>query len=306
MQRCLIVVLGVLSIVLLSGCDRQTRGYPLEAELLERAAPAAPPANALAAARSPTAQIAYSHEVTLEMRAESVSARFDRARQQCLENSALKCILVRATVTAGDLDSGTLPSATIEVRLPHDTIDIFQKDLLTPLPGEKAGQIFVRSRATNAEDLTATVTDNNRRLAQANDYRERLDTLAKNSGAKVADLIQVEEKLAETQAQIESFTAEQRGLSLRVDTEDLTIDLNTFAGFATASSPLARAWHDAGRVLGDSAASAFLFVIAILPWLPLLAIGYFLLTWLWRFVRATHHRMRMIRMTREHSEPPAA
>ncbi len=81
------------------------------------------------------------------------------------------------------------------------------------------------------------------------------------------------------------MTADQRGMNIRVDTELMNVALSAHASLAVVSSPLAEAWRDAARVLGQSAASAFTFLVVVIPWLPLIALAGYLLSRLWRIVR---------------------
>jgi hypothetical protein len=284
-----IALFAALALITLAGCN--------EAEQRSASAPAAPRAAkadagggseeviVTAQMRESAPKLAYSHSLILEMPSASVAPRFEKARNACLEDAALGCSLVRASIYVGDPNTGQPPEAALSVRLPHDKIAAFESVLFARLPDEGEGDPLLRQRTTEAEDLTYAIADNDRRLAQAVDYRERLMALSKQSGAKVADLIQIEEKLSEVQSDIEEMTAEQRGMSIRVDTELLNITLNARAGLAVASSPLAEAWRDALRVLGESAASAFTFLVVAIPWLPLIALAMYLITRLWRLVR---------------------
>jgi len=291
-----IVALCAAAFLVLAGCDGgDPRGGPV-AMMRAEMAPAPPPppgardADAPAGPDQDVRKLAYSHRLSLEMDADKVAPRFEHARQQCLENRELRCILMHASIAGGDANSGTSPRASLTVRLPHETVGAFETALLTPLEGEGEGEPTVRNRATDAEDLTYVIFDTDSRLAQATDYRERLTALAKRAEAKVGDLIQVEEKLSEVQQRIEALAAQQRGLNQRVDTELFYIDLGAYATLADASSPLGEAWREAGRTLGESAAGALTFLIAALPWLPILAILAFLVMWLWRVVRKARPR----------------
>jgi cytochrome c-type biogenesis protein CcmH/NrfG len=82
-------------------------------------------------------------------------------------------------------------------------------------------------------------------------------------------------------------------LNLRVDTEVLSISLSAIASLEDVRSPLAEAWRRAGQVLGESAARAFTFLVTAVPWVPLIALGLWLLVRLWRMVRSrrrhAHH-----------------
>jgi hypothetical protein len=281
----------VLALVL-AGCNESSQQSQVAGS---RASPAmaAPPAmlaDKAAQSEQPASgetapKLAYTHNLSLEMAADKVAPRFERARTRCLNEPALHCALVHASISYGSAESSSPPYASITLRLPHDQIAAFQKDLLAPLPGEGKGEPVLRESTTDAEDLTYAIMDGDRRLAQLTDYRDRLLDLAKNNQAKVEDLIQIEEKISEVQSQIEQLTADQRGLNLRVDTEVLSINLSALAGIADVRSPLAEAWRNAGQVLGDSAARAFTFTVSMLPWLPLIALLVWIALRLWRLIR---------------------
>jgi hypothetical protein len=262
---------------------------------MDAAAPAPPPRSEVAQATSGEEEkpkLAYTHSMALEMAPDKVKPRFERARDLCLNNAALHCSLVHASIQLGSAETSSPPSAEMGVRLPHDQIAKFEQSLLSPLPGEDKGQPILTQSTTDAEDLTYAIADGDRRLKQAIDYRDRLTALAQHAGAKVEDLIQIEEKLSEVQSQIEEMTASQRQLNQRVDTEVLNISLSATQTIASVRSPLARAWSEAGEVLGESAASAFTFIVSALPWIPLIALGLWILTLLWKLVRGRLWRRR--------------
>lgn len=114
--------------------------------------------------------------------------------------------------------------------------------------------------------------------------------LSRRGDAKVDELIKVQQTLSEVQSSIEAMTVETRQLNTRVDTELLNIVLSPYEPLTSVASPLGSAWRDASRALGESAASAFLFVVVLLPWLPLVALGGLFLVWLWRFTRTARRR----------------
>jgi len=233
----------------------------------------------------PGPKLAYTHSLAIEMADAMVAPRFERGRDACLEDRSLNCNLLEASITVGNANAGVRPRASLSVRLPHDSVMRFESMLLEPLPGEAAGEPSLRRSSTNAEDLTFQISDTERRLAQATDYRERLTVLSRRGDAKVDELIKVQQSLSEVQSSIEAMTVDTRQLNTRVDTELLNISLGAYEPLTSVSSPLGSAWRDAARALGESTASAFLFVVVLLPWLPLIALGGFVVVWLWRFVR---------------------
>ena len=273
----------------LTGCEQEKQAELLRANV---AALAPAPDTVLITGSLMRAgpKLAYTHNLAVEMADDKVAPRYDRARTACLEDQTLNCNLIEASITVGNANAGIRPNASLSVRLPHDSVAKFQTGLLKLLPGEGPGEPSVRRSSTNAEDLTLQITDNDRRLAQATDYRDRLTVLSRRGDAKVDDLIQVQEKLSEVQSSIEAMTIESRQLNTRVDTEMLNISLSSYDRLTAVSSPLGEAWRNSARELGQSTASAFLFVVVLLPWLPVIAFGGLALMWLWRFLRKIRHR----------------
>ncbi len=235
-------------------------------------------------------KLAYTHNLSIEMADNQIQPRFERGRTACLEDQSLNCNLLESSITVGNANAGIRPSASLSMRLPHDAVRRFQTILLEPLPGEGPDEPSVRRSSTNADDLTFEIADVDRRLAQATEYRDRLTVLSRRGDAKFDDLIKVQQTLSEVQSSIESMSAETRQLNTRVDTELLNISLSSYDRLTSVSSPLGEAWRNSARELGQSTASAFLFVVVLLPWLPLIALGGLALMWLWRFVRKARHR----------------
>ncbi|HYM03336.1 MAG TPA: DUF4349 domain-containing protein [Stellaceae bacterium] len=237
---------------------------------------------ASAGARATQGQkLAYSHRLSIETAPQSVKPRFERARDACLSPTSNDCELLYASIDGGDTSLGARPHASLTVRLPHAAVTGFEEALLAPLAGEQPGETILRSRSTAADDLTTAIADVDRRLAQLNDYRDRLTILAQRADAKVEDLVKVESELSSVQSQIEALTGQQRKLTRRVDTETLTVDLDAAVPLDGIGAPIATAWRDASTVLGQNAASALRFGIGSVPWLPLLAFAFAVL----RFAR---------------------
>jgi len=272
-----------------SDSDRSASGSAgAPAKLMEAAPP--PPGAPAPDQATIKPKLAYSHRLALEMAADRIGPRYERARAMCLSDQAMGCILVQASIRGGDARARSMPYASLTVRLPHDKIALFEQALLAPFEGEAKGEPVVRERSTDAEDLTYALLDVERRLAQLTDYRDRLVALAKRGDAKVDDLIKIEEKISEVQSQIEALQAQQRGLNQRVDTEVLSIGLSAIASLENVRSPLAEAWRQAGQVLGESAARAFTFLVMAIAWVPVVLILLVVLRILWRLVRGRWRR----------------
>jgi hypothetical protein len=287
-------VCAIAVLLALGGCGRS--------ETADQAAFAPPPAAAdmrmmagkIAAdqpAQSEAPKLAYSHNLSIETKADTVKQRFEQVRDACLGGTIAGCVLLNANIEEVGFERERHPEATLTVRLTHEAVGPFEQTVLKPLPGEQASDVAVVSRSTSAEDLTAVIQDGDRRLAQLTDYRDRLTQLAKRADAKVEDLIKVQSELSTTQSQIEELTAQQKRLGERVATELETVRIT---GKVTVGqgSEIAEVWHRSARILDRAVADSLGFLIEAVPWivtfmvvLILLPIVRVLVRVLWRIGR---------------------
>jgi hypothetical protein len=261
-------VCAIAVVLALSGCDRDKSANTVDA-LAYAPAPASAPARMMAGKQEAVPEgpkLAYSHDLSIEAKADTVKQRFEQIRDACLNGTVAGCVLLRADIAEQGFDKGRHPVATLSVRLPHEAVAPFEQTVLKLLPGEQASDVAVLSRSTSAEDLTAAIMDGDRRLAQLSDYRDRLTQLAKRADAKVDDMIKVEGELSTTQSQIEELTAEQNRLNQRVATELETVQIAGRVSVGTGSD-IAEVWHRAGELLDRSVADALQFVIQAVPWI---------------------------------------
>jgi hypothetical protein len=255
-------VCAIVVLLALGGCDRN------KSEVADQRSFAAAPAPMMAGKRVAVPEgpkLAYSHDLSIETKTDTVKPRFEQVRDACLNQVIPGCVLLRADIAEQGFERGRHPVATLSVRLTHEGVAPFEQAVLKPLPGEQTDDVAVLSRSTSAEDLTAVIADGDRRLAQLTDYRDRLTQLAKRADAKVDDLIKVEGELSTTQSQIEELTADQSRLNQRVATETETVQI---AGRVTVGrdSGIAAVWHKAGELLDGSVADALQFLIQAVPW----------------------------------------
>jgi len=262
-------------LLIIGGCQKSSSIPP--------PAPAAVPSPLGSVAASRNVKLAYSHNLQLEMPATSVKPRYDRAIKSCLEDAKFNCVVLNTSISLGDPSGVPSPSATLSVRLPHDAVAPFEAELLKPLPEEAAGDAILRSQSTTADDLTAAIADLKQRQAHLTDYRDRLTELLKRPDVKVEDLIKIESELSNTQSQIESIAAQKKTLDQRVETESLSISLESRSDNAGSFfAPVIEAWDQAGQILGESTAAALRVCIGVLPWLPIIIIGLLLVRFTFR------------------------
>ncbi len=227
----------------------------------------------------------YDHNISISMASEHIKARFERARDRCQNDPALKCKITAASFRLVGEPDAPLPIANLSVALPHDAMAPFEEGLLALLPGESKDDVVVRARNTNAQNVTNQVRDIDARLAQLSNYRDRMMELSKRGGAKTDDLIKIEGEISRTQSEIEQIEGQRRDLADRIAKENLSISFEAQSTVSDAFQPVRDVWQESLRVMGNSAAAALGLIVAIIPWIPLFLGAYFLVRWLWRRAR---------------------
>lgn len=257
-----IAAIGALCIVALCACNEGNPGATNYA-----------PANAMAQMKpSPEQQdYVYTHLFSLEMARDFIKPRFERAQEHCLHDASLNCTLISSSMSAGNPDESNSTEANLVVALPHAKVEAFENSLLDPVSGESSSDVIVRSRSTQAQNVTQEATDLDHRIAQLTDYRDRLAAIAKRSDLHADDLIKIEHELSDVEGQLDQAIAQKNDVSRRISRETVTVSLGERATLSDAWRPIGRTWRNSLETLSDSAALALQFVIQILPWLPIIA-----------------------------------
>lgn len=288
MVRTGIVILSLCALAL-AGCNKSEYArstVPTEAPApapmsgLVQSKPDVPDAMGRGGAERERQLMAYSHSTWLVSEPDTVLAHFERARDRCLNEAALNCILVSGSANAGDVSAQQAPAAQLIVTLPHDQVALFEKALRAALPGH-ASDIVVRSQNVEAENVTQEVVDIDRRIAQLTSYRDRLTAIAERSSIKASDLIELEEKISELQSSLDQLAAQKSTVGDRVKRERVSISFTARTTVSETARPLARAWDSSFQVLGESASAVLLILVAALPWIPVAGLIWFLV-WLVR------------------------
>jgi len=284
-------ILVCLSAFLLVSCGRSNdreATAPLQATTAPYAMiaglPAAPPPDIQLATKNPNALFSQLHNLTVTMPHDSVAARFEKARDSCLNDKSLHCTLTSASLTAN-----TTVSAELQVALPHDEVPVYEKLLLKRLPQDGAGKVEVTSRSTTTENETQSVADTDRQLTQAISYRDSLEGLAKRPNLTVDEVIKIHSELQQAQEAVETAEASKRATDSRVVLETMTIALEERVVSPEPPSPFADFWSNAGDVLAASTADMLLRLVSALPWLPVILVVLLVLS---RFFRRSPRTRR--------------
>ena len=158
----------------------------------------------------------------------------------------------------------------------------------------KQGKIAQHS--TESEDKTAAVVDVEAKLKNQTEFRDSLRRMLTKPGGSVADLLQIQEKLAEAQAELDSEGTQRKILAS--ETEKVYVEIAFRAEQRTVSrgafASVGEALRDSGSVLGDSLAALITAVAAIIPWLIVIVPG---LWFLIKAVRRFRERRRFAKAT---------
>ena len=186
----------------------------------------------------------------------------------------LQCEVLASNITGTEADA--TPSGSVSVRLaPQDL------NKLLEFIG-KQGRIA--RHATETEDKTSAVVDIEARMKNQTDFRDSLRKMLVKPGVSVADLLQIQEKLAEAQAELDSETTQRKILANETEKVAVEIEFRAEQSGSGRSmfAPIRDALRESGSVLAESFAALITAVAALLPWLIVLVPGVWLLVRAWR------------------------
>lgn len=212
--------------------------------------------------------IAYSHEWAFELPARALLPTLAAHRRLCAEMGPARCQLLGSSQTRGE---GDAIEARLELRVaPGDTASLGQQ--LESSVAAADGRTL--SAQISGEDLTRQLIDAEAALRAKRALRDRLQGLLERREGKLAELLETEKALAETQAQLDAATALLAELRRRVDFSTVTIRSRSTRSLALdRGRPLADAWANASHTLSASLASLLTLLVAALPWALLVALG---------------------------------
>ena len=200
--------------------------------------------------------IALSHSLVVETPASQMQAAFDATVQHCEQ---LKCQILSANFNRETQFNP--PSANLSVRVPPRSVEIF----LTSLA--KNGEVLSHGRTS--KDKTDAVIDADARIKNLTELRDKLRSMLADKSAKFKDIIDVETKLSETQANLDSMNGVRKALAQETELVAVNIDFTAAQNITQRGffGPVAEALHNAGRVMMESFAAVITFIVGALPWL---------------------------------------
>ncbi len=218
-------------------------------------------------AAAPAAMLAYERSLTLDVAEERIAAAYRAIESACRAAADAQCV-----VLDGQLRTDPYREAHLKLRATPDGVRRMS---------EQAGTLgTVVAQSSSAEDLTGPIADQAKQIEMLTDYRTRLEGLRGQAGRDIDALIRVHQELAQVQQQIESLAGEKARLVRRVQTETLTISIES--GQQRSSwRPVHAALRDFGEHLATGLGGVITAAAVVLPWLAVLAA----LAWAWRLWR---------------------
>jgi DNA repair ATPase RecN len=132
--------------------------------------------------------------------------------------------------------------------------------------------VFVRKQGkvaqhiTETEDKTTTVVDTDARIKNLTEFRDNLRKMLARPAVSVEDLVEIQEKLEEEQADLDGEVARRKDLAN--ETEKVAIEIEFRAERTTTSvsafKPIGDAVRESASVLSESLASLITAVVAVM------------------------------------------
>ena len=218
--------------------------------------------------------IAVRHRLEIQTTETELPKAFEATIQFC---ESIKCEVLASSLTAHTRDNPASGNISLRVE-PRDFAKLFS-DV------QKQGTMV--QHVTSSEDKTSNVLDTDAKLKNRTAYRDSLRAMLGKSGAKIQDLVEIQEKLTEVQSELDGETASRKILAN--ETEKVAVEIIFLverpSHSGSAFAPIWNAFRDSGSNLGESVAMLIMFVVAVLPWLIALWLAIWLLKKLWRKFR---------------------
>jgi hypothetical protein len=207
-------------------------------------------------------RLAITHRLTIRVPSAEAEAIQQKHMAECAK---LGCTILSTSI---DRSNEGRINARASVRIKPDSYEAFAAVLAAP-----PAQITMRSQS--AEDLAMPIVDADRRLAAKTALRERLTAMLHDQTVKTAgDLITIEKELAQVQTDIEAVTAQRDNLRTRTDMVRIEISYVGVAGQIGGAdlSPIYQAVSQISQTVINSVAALISTLVAIVPWLPAIAL----------------------------------
>ncbi|MCC8362253.1 DUF4349 domain-containing protein [Lysobacter sp. A6] len=220
------------------------------------------------ARRRADSQLAYEHNVVVELSEQAIPARIDALHQACLAQPDAGCELLNVTQSGGDH-----PSGTVTMRVVPKGVDALVR--------QAAADGEIAERSLDAEDLAEFVADNTLRRTRLEREHARLLEFQDRPNVKLGDMLRLSDRLADVEAQLNLANEQSAQLQRRIHKDLLTVRFQP-QGVEVGGSAIGDAFRDSLEIAGRSTAWLVRAAAASIPIGVVVAMG----AWgLWRLLR---------------------
>jgi hypothetical protein len=221
-----------------------------------------------------TPMLAYAYEYGVEAPPSKIRDLLGREQAACTSAGLAACQITGANISEAGRDSVT---AKLTLKATPAWLKGYQDRLSDE--AKAAGGRLTQSTVTS-EDLSRQIVDTQAVVRAKTALRDRLQQMLDTRPGKLEDLVDLEEKLADVQGDLDSTNSELAVMRERIATSDVTIDYDSAGVLAPqgAWSPVSRAVGEFVGILAGSVATMIYFAAVIFPWAALIG----LVLWLFR------------------------
>ncbi len=135
---------------------------------------------------------------------------------------------------------------------------------------------FAESRRENAQDVTEEFIDVQARIKNKKALESRVLGILEDRNGKLSEVLEIERELSRVREEIERMEGRMRFLADRTSLATITLNCREQSEYIPAAAPtlgsrVTQAWAGSLSMLGSVAAAVFIGIVAIIPWLFVLA-----------------------------------
>lgn len=161
----------------------------------------------------------------------------------------------------------------------------------------------VAQETSTAEDVTEQYLDVEAQIKNKRVEEERFIELLKNATAKLEDILAVEKELSRVRGEIEQAEGKKRYLENRTDFTTVTLQLTQVNERNLEVKPsfgtrISRSFYNSVDLLWQSIQNLTIALVGLAPWLPLIAVGCFILWRAWKWNKARRLKFAEAEMSR--------
>ena len=259
-------IMAMMAVLALASCGQQANdtatGQAIDSVEVREAGPPAPaePGGDPAQAATVATRIAYAYSYRYKLPGDRLAEVAAAHRKLCDDLGPTRCQLISASLEGRD---GAYSRGALQLRVAPALARTFGERLGTIVTG--ADGDLIQSGVTG-EDLTRAVIDAEAALTAKRTLRDRLQALLANRQGKLAELLEVERALAQTQQELDAATALIAELRQRLDLSRVDIAYESeLPAPSSDARPLANALGGVSDVFETSLAVLIQAVAALLP-----------------------------------------